>query len=100
MTVGLEGADAAPAPKRGLVAAESAASGPRLSNDMTLLAIFGALVATFAAVTRWLIGISCQSGVESRFPEYARRIFRPPHQVLLRQGGPVRAWALLPVSRP
>lgn len=67
---------------------------------MALLAIFSALIATFAAITLWLLGASCQSEVESRFPEYARRIFRPPHQVLQRQGGPVRAWALLTVPMP
>lgn len=67
---------------------------------MRLIAILCSLVGGFAGICLWLLSAASQAEVEQRFPAYAKRIFRPGYQVLTRQGGPIRALALLTVTPP
>ncbi len=67
---------------------------------MLLAAIVSALVFLVAGVFLWLAAVANQSDIEVNFPEYAGRIYRPAHQVATRQGGPVRAWALVTLAPP
>ena len=67
---------------------------------MILVAILCSLAGVFAAIWLWLLAVASRTELERRFPLYAERIFRPGYQVLTRQGGPVRAFALLTVAPP
>jgi len=62
--------------------------------------IFSALVWLLAGVYLALLSVASKAELESKFPEYAAKIFRPAHKVITRQGGPVRALALVCLRSP
>jgi hypothetical protein len=67
---------------------------------MISLAFIGGLGSVYAFAHLWLLAVASQVEIQKQFPSYAEAIFRPGHQVVVRQGGPVRAFKLLTLAPP
>ena len=67
---------------------------------MLAVAITLALFALFDGVFLWLLAAASHSELQQRFPEYTRKVYRPSHQVITRQAGPVRLFTLIREAPP
>jgi len=67
---------------------------------MLLASIILALFGLIAGIFLWLAATASHSEVAARYPEYAKRIYRTSHQVITRQGGPVRMFVLIGTASP
>lgn len=61
-----------------------------------ILALFGLLMGIYLS----LAAASSHKVLASKYPEYVHKVFRPTHQVVTRQGGPVRLLVLLRTPSP
>jgi hypothetical protein len=67
---------------------------------MPLASIILALCSLAAGVFLWLAAAANHSELEAKYPEYAKRVYRTSQQVVTRQGGPVRMFAIIATSSP
>jgi len=72
----------------------------RFSLHMLIAAIILALFGLMAAIFLWLAAAANHSVLQAQYPEYAKRVYRTSHQVVTRQGGPVRMFVLIGTASP
>ena len=58
------------------------------------------LVWLVSAIYLAFLSLASKSEIQAKFPEYASKIYRPSTEVVTRQGGPVRALALVCLKSP